>query len=154
MNNIFDLINTISDQYKLMLDRELTKELGITYSDWLIMEMLGELEQRYPSEAIKQQTLVQVSQLDKSTVSRRLQHLHKKKLLSRKVNKKSEREKLIKLADEGKQIVTKGRRVVGVVNTVVASSWDAYKTKMWQIELQAILTKLKQQNEQAQNNKH
>ena len=136
---LFELIAQINDKFAQEVEQVIAHDLGISYSDFLVLSELNKICGRSDSGKVKQDKIVKQVKYDKSTISRKLKKFEKKGLIRRKINKKSEREKLVSLTDQGVTHITSAKRHIATLKQAALARLDLYTQKQLQINLMAIV---------------
>jgi len=108
------------------------KQLGLTYSQYLVMLVLW--ENNNTSSAISVKTLGEKLDLDSGTLSPLLKRLEKQALLSRVRNSNDERSVEIKLTDSGCQLKVQAQNIPEQMFSVTGMSVDELHTLTSQLD--------------------
>ena len=118
-NTLFHLINETSKELKKQLYLELEKE-GIS----LPVEQLNVLMFVDKNKGVKQQDIANATGKDKTTITRFLDAMIKKKLLTKRNSKIDTRQKLISISKNGKEILDKTIELTIRFNNNIESNLD------------------------------
>jgi len=118
-NTLFHLINETSKELKKQLYLELEKE-GIS----LPVEQLNVLMFVDKNKGVKQQDIANATGKDKTTITRFLDAMIKKKLLTKRNSKIDTRQKLISISKNGKEILDKTIELTIRFNNNIESKLD------------------------------
>lgn len=141
-DTVIDLVNKITELFQQQVSEYLDSAWKITYTDYLILHNLYLLHSASDEAAVKQEDIVKLIPFDKSTVSRRLKACEQKGLVRRRINRLSEREKLVYLTTQGKELIGVAEVQVEKISSNAIAGLDAYAVKQLQTNLRAILQQL------------
>jgi DNA-binding MarR family transcriptional regulator len=139
---LMQLIAEIYTSYQQNLESALVAELNIDLTEYNLLKNLQILSDRNNRSAVKQELLVPLMQVDKSTVSRRLTPLISKGVVYRRDNPDSKREKLVNITEKGRATVTQAEQVEQKLTEKTFSGFDVYAQKQLQINLLAVKQRL------------
>lgn len=140
-NSLVFLVNECSKEYKKQLYSELERE-GIS----LPIEQLNVLIYVDEHKGVKQQEIADSTGKDKTTITRFLDAMIKKKLLVKRSSKIDTRQKLISISKNGKEILDKTIEITNRFNINIESKLDKKELNLLKKNLKNTLDMFNQES--------
>lgn len=140
-NSLVFLVNECSKEYKKQLYSELERE-GIS----LPIEQLNVLLYVDEHKGVKQQEIADSTGKDKTTITRFLDAMIKKKLLVKRSSKIDTRQKLISISKNGKEILDKTIEITNRFNINIESKLDKKELNLLKKNLKNTLDMFNQES--------
>lgn len=140
-NSLVFLVNECSKEYKKQLYSELERE-GIS----LPIEQLNVLLYVDEHKGVKQQEIADSTGKDKTTITRFLDAMIKKKLLVKRNSKIDTRQKLISISKNGKEILDKTIEITNRFNISIESKLDKKELNLLKKNLKNTLDMFNQES--------